>query len=479
MHHYHVNLEKLAALRTELKPQQGRVVEKITQRPGLVVAHGLGSGKTLSSIAAADRLNVPTTVLVPAALQENYRKELVKHLGYVPPNIQVQSIQKALLNKEPIPRKGLLIVDEAHRLREESSVSRDFVEKFPADKKLLLTASPQYNHPADISSLVNIAAKQRLLPVNRKEFENRYIQVEEKSPGILGRIFGAKAGEVPHLKNQAELRAIADAWVDYHENPPEGFPSSSTEVHRVPMTGRQQEVYETLMDEAPLWARLKVMSNLPPSKAEARQLNAFLTGARQASGSIGPYVRDIQQEEVVKNAVKVQHAYALFKRENDRNPRHKAVIYSNYIESGLKPYEELLKRDGVPYGVFTGEQKRAERDEMVKKYNRNELKALLISSAGGEGLDLKGTRQLQILDPHWNNEKLRQVAGRAIRYQSHAHLPEEEQHVVIQKFMADPKPSLLQKIFMGGNTGVDEYLHTRAEEKDQLMQEMRDVLRSK
>jgi hypothetical protein len=44
-------------------------------------------------------------------------------------------------------------------------------------------------------------------------------------------------------------------------------------------------------------------------------------------------------------------------------------------------------------------------------------------------LDLKETRTLIILEPYWNQARLDQVKGRAIRYKSHANLPKEQRNV--------------------------------------------------
>ena len=68
---------------------------------------------------------------------------------------------------------------------------------------------------------------------------------------------------------------------------------------------------------------------------------------------------------------------------------------------------------------------------------------LLVSSSGAEGLDLKGTKSIQLAEPHWNNSKIDQVIGRGIRYQSHAHLPAEERKVRVMKYYSThPKPGL-------------------------------------
>ena len=50
----------------------------------------------------------------------------------------------------------------------------------------------------------------------------------------------------------------------------------------------------------------------------------------------------------------------------------------------------------------------------------------MISPAGAEGLTLISTRQVHIMEPYWNQSRLDQVIGRAIRYCSHKDLPEED-----------------------------------------------------
>ena len=64
-----------------LLPHQQRVVDRILQpdQHGLILWHGLGSGKTRSSIEALKALNPKNPfVVLPKALEENYYKELDK-----------------------------------------------------------------------------------------------------------------------------------------------------------------------------------------------------------------------------------------------------------------------------------------------------------------------------------------------------------------------------------------------------------------
>jgi len=59
----------------------------------------------------------------------------------------------------------------------------------------------------------------------------------------------------------------------------------------------------------------------------------------------------------------------------------------------------------------------------------------MATSAGAEGLDLKNIRQVLIMEPHWNEVKIKQVIGRAIRRDSHKDLPKDERNVDVLDFI--------------------------------------------
>jgi superfamily II DNA helicase RecQ len=162
-----------------------------------------------------------------------------------------------------------------------------------------------------------------------------------------------------------------------------------------------------------------------------------------------------------------------------KNPKARAIVYSHYLESGVNPYKKKLEELGIPHGTFTGDMSRAKRDQMVRDYNAGKLNALLLSSAGGEGLDLKGTRLVQILEPHWNRAKIDQVIGRGIRYKSHAALPENERNVRVQRFMATRAPyGAAERVgWRKPGYGVDEYLDEMGARKERLNNQVRDLLR--
>lgn len=469
-------LEKIANIKTELQPHQQRVVDRIKKedQPGLVVAHGLGSGKTLTSIAAQEALNMPSDVVVPASLQGNYQKEVSKHVIGKTPKRHIQSLQNVTVKNKP-PTNPLMIVDEAHRARETGTKTHQVLAKNQAQKRLLLTGSPFYNRPSDIAPLVNLAAGDRVLPQNPDDFDRQYVKMTKVRPSFGGRLKGIKSGLVPNLneKREEELRNNFQKWVDYHPGSADHFPTVTREDVEVPMTSEQMGIYETLMNQAPPWVSYKVRKGLPPNKAESQQLNAYMGGVRQVSNSTAPF----QENEEPKDP-KIQKAFENLQNYLNTNPNAKAVVYSNYLKAGIDPYKHKLEEAKIPYGEFTGQMGKEERDELIRQYNANKLRTLLLSSAGGEGLDLKGTRLLQILDPHWNNEKLRQVEGRGIRYKSHDDLPPEERNILVQRYLATrPRMGLSEKLHLrkpGGS--IDQYLVARAAEKDRLIEQFRNLL---
>lgn len=470
---------KIAKIVTEAKPHQQRVLDRIKSQPGLVVAHNVGSGKTLASLMAAEEFGGGTDVVVPASLRANYEKEIAKHVTEPNAQYKIQSLQGLARNQEA-PKQKNLIVDEAHRLRDTGTQGYQAVAKNKATKRLLLTGSPLYNKPADMAALVNLAAGERVLPTSPEEFEKAYVEITKVNPGLIGRLKGAKPGEKRTLKNTAKLREALQKWVDYHENGTEGFPERRDTVVPVPLKDRQLSTYKSVMGEAPAWAQYKIKKNLPLSKQEAKQLNSFLTGTRQLATSLGAHATDIAPAEIARQSPKITTAVQRLKERIAKDPEHRAVVYSNFLDAGITPYEAALKEDKIPYGKFTGEMTKGDRNQMVSAYNEGKLRALLLSSAGGEGLDLKGTRQIQVLEPHFNKEKLEQVIGRGIRYGSHEKLAPENRNVDVEHYVSQmPEPGRIKKFFGAKrDTSVDEYLRQLSADKDALNQQVKELMKT-
>lgn len=81
---------------------------------------------------------------------------------------------------------------------------------------------------------------------------------------------------------------------------------------------------------------------------------------------------------------------------------HKVLVFSHF-RSLLELLEEDLQREGIDYYKITGETKKEERVNLVKRFNKDKNPVFLISlKAGGTGLNLTGADIVIHFDPWWN-----------------------------------------------------------------------------
>ena len=154
------------------------------------------------------------------------------------------------------------------------------------------------------------------------------------------------------------------------------------------------------------------------------------------------------------------------------------LIYSQYIDSGLIPMALALEEMGFTrygqsgikplfkkrptevvdvrtmeppkdktdfkparYSLITGDTRISPNNDFEVKgltdkenVDGNKVKIILISRAGSEGIDFKYIRQVHILDPWYNMNRIEQIIGRAVRNFSHKDLPFEKRNVEIYMY---------------------------------------------
>jgi len=73
------------------------------------------------------------------------------------------------------------------------------------------------------------------------------------------------------------------------------------------------------------------------------------------------------------------------------------------------------------------------------------IKVLMITASGAEGINLRNTRYVHIMEPYWNMVRVDQVVGRARRICSHEDLPEELRTVEIFIYLCRATPEQVDK----------------------------------
>jgi SNF2 family DNA or RNA helicase len=401
---------------------------------GLLVVHGTGTGKTLtaSTISQCYLDDNPTNKVVfigPASLEANFRKEL-RNYGVsntdIAKSYKFYSFQKFLgdtkrrtLNRvlddkdrekigwplNPINLKNsLLIVDEAHNVRNTKTSTARAIQSsaFTADKVLLLTATPFVNNMQDYIPLINMIYG-RYVVGTYKEFKERRV------PDYLSK------NSVPSKEDLQTFRALLRDKVDVvNKKDQKYFPKRKDHMKYVKMTPAYLNSYT------------KLMGSQNVAGLFFKNPERFYNGYRRAVNMAGPQYF----------SSKVKKAIPYLKK-------GKALIYSNWLNFGVIPISQALKKAGISFEKYTGKTPKIKREKIIDDFNNEKFQVLIVSSAGGEGLDLKGVRSVVVLDPPWNDASLEQVIGRAVRYKSHSHLPKKDRVVnVYLMALVDPHINL-------------------------------------
>ena len=129
------------------------------------------------------------------------------------------------------------------------------------------------------------------------------------------------------------------------------------------------------------------------------------------------------------------------------------LIYSNYVliegidilkiylkYFGFNSFSNPNAKDYFKYAEFHNDISKEVRRQSIKmetdpdnKYGKN-IKIMLFSPAGAEGISLSNIRQIHITEPYWNEVRIIQMIGRGIRQCSHKDLLMEERHVEIYRY---------------------------------------------
>lgn len=442
--------------------------------------HNLGSGKSLSAIAAAENLKGSFGIVAPAALRTNFNKELDKFTDRKA-NPTVMSYSQ-LAKGTSFPPINTLIADEAHRLGTNfnSKQTQQLLSQAAKTKNLvLLSGSVLSNHPGELGPLLSAIHNEKITP---EKFTDQFISSEKTNPGLIARLRGIQPGETQKVQNEDELRELLKGHVNYYSPQQELVPVKSEE-HAVEMSEPQTAMYKAIFNKLPFHIRYKMQRDFPMNSVELQKLQSFLTGPRQVGLSTLPFLKDKDPYKAFTQSTKLNKAMELLK-DKFQDPRAKALIFSNFVQAGLHPYSAALEKENIPHGIFSGSLNDKSRKQLVDDYNNNKLRAVLLGPSGAEGLSFKGTQLVQLLDPHWNSVRGKQQQGRGIRFDSHEDLPEDLRNVTVQRFISRlPLSSTNQFLTRLGlnrehhTHGTDDYLKLMAKKKDALNQQFLDILK--
>ena len=421
---------------------------------GLLLLFDVGHGKTITSIAMIRCLltkypNKKVIVLTPSSLVTNYERELEKVPEFKSTAVSVHSYNKYInhikANGNYMANSSTIVVlDEAQYLIGQGSAKFKSIFDHTRDafKVILLSATPIKNNPDEMANILSM--------INGYKITKTVIQ----------RIFDIKETQ----EREASIRKLLKCKIAYHKPVNVNTTEFADRVdHNVPLI-MSKEYYQSYTA-----IEKDLKSELPDSFKTLKNLTVFANGIRRAVNSIS----------VKEGSPKINWIVYKIKKDlgliSGYHGNKKVLIYSNWLESGIDLVKAELNILGIKYAEVSGRLSRAQKDKELKKYNKNEVSVILISASGSEGLNLKNTRSVILMEPHWNSARLEQVIGRAIRLNSHKTLPEPQRKVDVYHL-------ILKKPLSVKNTdhtlSADEMLAKLSKSKDNVINTFYDTLKA-
>lgn len=167
-------------------------------------------------------------------------------------------------------------------------------------------------------------------------------------------------------------------------------------------------------------------------------------------------------------------------------------VYSNFRSvEGVEVFTKVLQHNGYAkygtqnnlpkYAVYSGTEDEKVRTELLRVFTNPEnkygkdIKIIMATSAGAEGLNLKNIRQVHIMEPYWNQVRIRQVIGRGVRYRSHIALLPEERNVEVFRYFS--KLTKDQMLLTREKISTDEHIEEISMKKQGIIDELEQCLK--
>jgi superfamily II DNA or RNA helicase len=438
--------------RDRLEPYHHQVKNLITfcrRLPVTLLADDVGLGKTISAgliiseLLARSRLS-NVLIVCPKLVGPQWREELHEKFNIPSEFVVGRKLLKMepeefgavittyhsarlYLDRIPEDRFQMLILDEAHKLRnlygtqsppQVARKFRDVLEQRRFRFVLMLTATPIQNRLWDIYSLVDLLAVAR-------GHENPF-----GSEGMFQRRFIAdRPDQARRLKTEAqeEFRSIVYGYMSRIRRGDAGlyFPERVVQMHRVEPSGAELRLIEAISGPIQQLNRLAQISILKAltSSPEAL-LDQLINMGRNGTVPLAlvDEVRTIV--ESMPPSTKLQGLAKLVDELRTQNPdRWRLVVFTGRRETQTT-IQVFFEQQGIPVGLISGSTGPRNQETLTRfRKDPPELRVIVSTDAGSEGVNLQVANVLVNYDLPWNPMIVEQRIGRVQRLASeHAYV---------------------------------------------------------
>lgn len=424
------SLDQLKAGRIQVLPHQIDAVMTAVNRMHCraILADEVGLGKTIEAgLILKEYLvrNLVKTVLIltPAPLTTQWRGEMESKFGeaFVVADkdddetfkgwaahdrliVSLDTAKHPGNAKEIAGRKwDMLVVDEAHRLKNSQTAAYQFVKTLDARFKLFLTATPIQNSLFELYNLVELLSEGMFGSL--ESFRARFVE------DARGRV----------LKNPQALSELLARVMIRHRRSEVGIKFVDRKVETVRLQGSPDErrLHDAVVEyvakglgtkeakgqKTLAFIRLsRMLSSSPQALAKSAETMATHTTLEEGEdlGRIASLARSIP------GSSKLDALRSVLSKVQD-----KAIVFTGFYET-QDFLAERLRADGLKVVTFNGRMSQKEKDRIIAEFKMS-ADVLICTDAGSEGVNLQFCHVLVNYDLPWNPMRVEQRIGRVHR----------------------------------------------------------------
>lgn len=292
----------------------------------------------------------------------------------------------------------LVIVDEAHHLKNRKTLTWKLVNEIKKRFIFLLTATPVQNNLIELYNLITLLKPGQFK--TEKLFKQEYLH----KGNVQSPLHKEK------LKNMLRDVIIRNTRSAIDLKLPKRFAST--------LRLKPTEIERTIYDNVTNLARdISTSVSLPLVQLLLREAgsspfalkNTLISLKAKSKVNISSIVQLIQLIDEVGEISKGNALLDIVAK----NPNEKKVVFTQYLKSMDYVTSLLIKRD-IRFVTFRGDMPATEKDKAIRSFKEN-IPVLVSTESGGEGRNLQFCNTLVNFDLPWNPMRIEQRIGRIHR----------------------------------------------------------------
>jgi len=358
-------------------------------------------------------------VLVPSPLIEQWKVEMeekfslsftdMRQKGWEKQELVITSLQYPIRSKE---RKAklltktfdLVIVDEAHALKNHQTSLYKFVYQLKRKNTILLSATPLQNDMREIYNLINIMKPGYLK--SRRIFRKEYM-IDRFTPKNVKRlkdllndvmIRHRRANTLTELPKRSLLNSVIE--MDSLEK---SFYNDVTEFCKKIHLDYDKKTMSIMT----LILLLKENTSSPQAVISTLEKSILPKLSKDDQKVCKQLIALGQQVQVTSKMKKMKEIVS--------SSSEQYIIYSEFQHS-IEHLRSYLEKNGFSVVTFSGALNSKQKEAVIQTFKEGKAKILLSTEAGGQGINLQFCRNLIHFDLPWNPMRIEQRIGRVHRF---------------------------------------------------------------